>query len=46
MWGTYQCLVNMMFFEFIEKTMEVYVDDMLAKSKKVSECDGNLKEMF
>ena len=31
--ATYQRLVNMMFKEQIRKTMEVYVDDMLVKSK-------------
>ena len=30
---TYQCLVNMIFGDLIRKTMEVYVDDMLVKSK-------------
>ena len=33
---TYQRLVNMMFNEQIGKTMEVYVDDMLIKSKTAS----------
>ena len=31
--ATYQRLVNMMFKEQISKTMKVYVDDMLVKSK-------------
>ena len=31
--ATYQRLVNMMFGDLIGKTMEVYVDDMLVKSK-------------
>ena len=31
--ATYQRLVNMMFKDLIGKTMEVYVDDMLVKSK-------------
>ena len=30
---TYQRLVNGMFKDLIEKSMEVYVDDMLVKSK-------------
>ena len=30
--ATYQRLVNKVFVELIEKTMEVYVDDMLVKS--------------
>ena len=33
---TYQHLVNMMFVEQIEKTMEVYVDDVLVKSQLAS----------
>lgn len=36
----------MMFFEFIVKTMVVYVDDMLVKSKKASQHVQNLNEMF
>ena len=31
--ATYQRLVNMMFKDLIGKMMEVYVDDMLVKSK-------------
>ena len=31
--ATYQCLINMIFKEQIDKTMEVYVDDILVKSK-------------
>ena len=34
---TYQRLVNIMFKNLIEKTMEVYVDDMLVKSKVVED---------
>lgn len=43
---TYQCLVNMMVFEQIGRTMEVYiyVDDMLVKSKQVSDHVKNLKK--
>ena len=33
--ATYQRLVNMMFKDLIGKTMEVYVDDMLVKSRMV-----------
>ena len=33
--ATYQRMVNMMFVEQIGRTMEVYVDDMLLKSKLV-----------
>lgn len=32
--ATYQRLVNMMFKDLIGKTMEVYADDMLVKSKE------------
>ena len=43
-WATYQRLVNMMFSDQIGKTMEVYVNDMLVKSKNV---DDYMKgEMF
>ena len=31
--ATYQRLVNMMFKDMIGKTMEVYMDDMLVKSR-------------
>ena len=44
--ATYQRLVNMMFKELIEKTMEVYVDDMLVKSKQVVDHVRDLEEMF
>ena len=43
---TYQCLVNMMFKEQIGKTMEVYVDDMLVKSKAAWDHVTYLAEMF
>ncbi|XP_074304069.1 uncharacterized protein LOC141638561 [Silene latifolia] len=32
--STYQCLVNKMFKQQIGKTIEVYIDDMVVKSKK------------
>ena len=35
--ATYQRLVNMMFKEKIGRTMEVYIDDMLVKSKVASD---------
>ena len=44
--ATYQHLVNMMFKEQIGKTMEVYVDDMLVKSKVASDHVAHLAEMF
>lgn len=34
--ATYQRLVNMMFEDLIRKTMEVYVDDILVKSRQVA----------
>ena len=44
--ATYQRLVNAMFKPQIGKTMEVYVDDMLVKSKKAGDHMGHLSEMF
>ena len=44
--ATYQRLVNMMFKEQIGKTMEVYVDDMLVKSKEACDHIKHLGEMF
>lgn len=35
--ATYQCLVNQMFVDQIEKTMEVYIHNMLIKSLKVEQ---------
>ncbi|KAM1794637.1 hypothetical protein ACFX11_035097 [Malus domestica] len=43
---TYQRLVNSMFAEQIGKSMEVYVDDMLVKSKHVDQHITNLSETF
>ena len=43
---TYQCLVNMMFKEQISKTMEVYVDDRLVKSKVTSDHVAHLSDTF
>ena len=43
---TYQQLVNMMFKEQINKKMEVYVDDMLFKSKIASNHIPHLGDMF
>ena len=37
--ATYQCLVNDMFRDVIGRNMEVYVDDMLVKSK---EAEGHI----
>ena len=44
--ATYQLLVNKMFEEEIGKTMEVYVDDMLVKSKTEEEHISNLSKCF
>ena len=43
---TYQRLVNKMFNEQIGRNIEVYVDDMLIKSKEELTHLDNLKEMF
>ena len=42
----YQCLFNMMFKEQIGKTMEVYVNDILVKSKVASDHITQLADMF
>ncbi|KAB2597290.1 hypothetical protein D8674_000210 [Pyrus ussuriensis x Pyrus communis] len=44
--ATYQRLVNSMFAEQIGKSMEVYVDDMLVKSKHADQHIANLSETF
>ena len=44
--ATYQLLVNMMFKEQISKTIEVYVDDMLVKSKVASDHVAHLIDTF
>ena len=44
--ATYQCLVNMMFKEQIGKIMEVYVDDMLVKSKTIVDYIAHLSDTF
>ena len=43
---TYQCLVNMMLKEQIGKIMEVYVDDMIIKSKVTSDHVTHLTDTF
>ena len=43
---TYQRLVNMMFKGLIGNTMEVYVDDILVKSKMVRDHIEHLNQMF
>lgn len=44
--ATYQRLVNEMFADLIGKTMEVYMDDMLAKSLKADDHIRHLEEVF
>ena len=44
--ATYQRLVNTMFAAQIGRTMEVYVDDMLVKSKQADDHVRHLKESF
>ncbi|KAM1050376.1 hypothetical protein ACFX13_032858 [Malus domestica] len=44
--ATYQRLVNSMFAEQIGKSMEVYLDDMLVKSKHADQHITNLSETF
>ena len=44
--ATYQRLVNMMFSEQIGNNMEVYVDDMLVKSKHNNNHVDDLEECF
>ena len=42
----YQRLVNMMFKDKLGDTMEVYIDDMVVKSKKAENYLRDLKEAF
>ena len=44
--GTYQRLVTKMFRPLLEKTMEVYIDDMLVKSKERLNHTTHLQEAF
>ena len=44
--ATYQRLVNQMFCRQIGRNMEVYVDNMLVKSKKAKQHLNNLRETF
>ena len=44
--ATYQRLLNMIFKNLIAKTMEVYVDDMLVKSKMVGDHVEHLGQIF
>ena len=44
--ATYQRLVNMMFKDKLGDTMEVYIDDMVVKSKKAEDHLQDIKEAF
>src|SRR6187397_3237078 len=44
--ATYQRLVNKMFEDQLGETMEVYIDDMLVKSKKSKDHVDHLKQTF
>ncbi|KAL0406067.1 UNVERIFIED_CONTAM: Pro-Pol polyprotein, partial [Sesamum latifolium] len=44
--ATYQCLVNKIFRHQIGRKMEVYLDDMLVKSKKTQDHVKDLEETF
>nr|XP_016506893.1 PREDICTED: uncharacterized protein LOC107824606 [Nicotiana tabacum] len=46
MGATYQRLITKMFKNQLGKTMEVYIDDMLVKSKRKEDYIGHLKEAF
>ena len=45
-WATYQRLVTKMFRPLPGKTMEVYIDDKLVKSKERPDHDKHLQETF
>ena len=45
-WATYQRLVTKIFRPLLGKTMEVYIDDMLVKSKKLFDHTKHLQEAF
>ena len=45
-WATYQRLVTKIFRPMLGKTMEVYIDDMLVKSKKRFDHTKHLQEAF
>ncbi|CAL9004117.1 unnamed protein product [Prunus brigantina] len=44
--ATYQCLINKIFVELIGTSMQVYVDDMLVKSRTIDDHLRNLFLMF
>ena len=44
--ATYQQLVNNMFADLLGNTIEAYIDDLLVKSRKISEHAKDLSESF
>ena len=44
--STYQRMMTRMFEPLLEKNIEIYIDDMVVKSKMVSEHLGNLRIIF
>ena len=44
--ATYQRLVNKMFVDYLEETMEVYIDDMLVKSLLAEQHMDHLRQAF
>ena len=44
--ATYQRLVTKMFSDLIGQTVEVYIDDMIVKSKKKEQHVANLQKAF
>ncbi|GAA0149402.1 hypothetical protein LIER_08583 [Lithospermum erythrorhizon] len=44
--ATYQRIVNKVFSTQIGRSMEIYVDDMLIKSREATDHESNLKESF
>ena len=45
-WATYQRLVTKIFWTLISRTMEVYIDDMLVKTKECPDNTKHLQETF
>ena len=45
-WSTYQRMMTRMFEPQLSKRIEVYIDDMVVKSKVVSKHVGNLGNIF
>ena len=45
-WTTYQCAMVALFHDMMHKEIEVYVDDMIAKSRIEDEHLINLRKLF